>query len=63
MMIKSALFPFPPHTFQRKQTQHKGLYLTISFNISWNKTFPLFCCVHTIRVGFRLNKTLFTQFD
>ena len=57
-------FSFPsPHTFERKQTQHEGLYLTISFNISSNKSFPLFCCLHSIRVVFRLNKTLFTHFD
>ena len=57
----TPLFPFPPHFL--KQTQHKGLYLTISFKISSNKSFPLFCCLHTIRVVFRLNKTLFTHFD
>ena len=37
--------------------------MTISFNISSKRSFPLFCCLHTIRVVFRLNKTLFTQFD
>ena len=36
---------------QRKQlekfeTQHKGLYLTLSFNISSNKSSLLFCCLH-----------------
>ena len=63
LVKKLGSFSFPPHTFKRKQTQHKGLYLTISFNISSNKSFPLFCCLHTIRVVFRLNKTLFTHFD
>ena len=28
------------------QNRHKGLYLTISFKISPNKSFPLFCCFH-----------------
>ena len=31
---------------RRLKTQHKGLYLTISFHISSNKSFPLFFCLH-----------------
>ena len=42
--LKLAFFPFA-HTFKQKKI-NKGFYLAISFNISSNESFPLFCCLH-----------------